>query len=296
MSDNPTSPLLGPSHVTTENGNRPASIRSKRSARSADSSESTPLLSRNDHDDVNANRRYNGNQTDPNDADDSPAASSLRSLSERRLFSGDKKSKSKWPTLVALLLLTVLVLTIMAVGFFAPAVVEEYAKEAAVFEPTDVSIDSFTPTGIRARIQGTFVLDASRVPRRGVRDVGRMVTWFAREVESGESKVKVYLPEYGNVLLGTATVPHMVLDIRNGAVNLVDIVTDLEPGEFDGIRRLANDWLEGRLGQLRMQGKAAVAIKSGIFSLGIQKISETFIFEGHTLYSLFFMHLLLSID
>ncbi|KAH0543844.1 hypothetical protein FGG08_001883 [Glutinoglossum americanum] len=270
MSDNPASPLLGSS--------RPSSMTSSRQNGAPRSTETTPLLSREeDHE------QEDGEQFQ--DGDLSPAASWLRSLQER--FRGNTPAKrldpSRWPSAMALVLLTIVVFVIMALGFFAPAVVERYAKEAAVFEPTKLSIDSFTATGVRARVQGTFVLDASRVETNAVRNLGRMGTWMAGKIATGESKVRVYLSDYEDTLLGTATIPGIVVGVRNGQVTNVDIVAHIEPGEIGGIRTIANDWLEGKLKRLRLQGKADVGLKSGIFSLGTQTVSETLVFEGQNL-------------
>ena len=171
-------------------------------------------------------------------------------------------------------------LTILGLGFAAPAVVEEYAKEAMKFEPTALSIDSFTSTGVRARIQGDFTLDGSRVRRKPVRDLGRAGTWIAGAVESKESNVEVYLPEYGDLLLGTAVIPPIVVSVRDGVTTQVDFLSDLSAGDLDGIRRMGKDWLEGRIGSLSIRGVADVPLKSGIFGLGTQSLSETIVFEG----------------
>ncbi|KAI9815062.1 MAG: hypothetical protein M1827_002905 [Pycnora praestabilis] len=278
MSGNPASPLLGEGEAS--NIERPASkkssqsLRSKTSKRSVNSTEFTPLLSRDD------DHRCDDDEQ-PNGAVSSQAASSLQSLHDR----SDRKDPRarRWPTVIALTTLSVVVIIVMVTGFFVPAVVEQYAMQAMVFEPTNLSIDSFTTTGVRARVQGTFELDASRVKKSAVRNVGRAGTWVARQIESGKSNVDVYLPEYGNVLLGTAAIPQILVNIRNGHTTYIDFLTDLEPGDINGIRRVANDWLDGRLGQLRVQGKADVAFKSGIFHLGTQTISESLVFEGQDL-------------
>ena len=268
MSDNPTSPLLGPELKRDE---RPISQRSSSSSHakrlqssSITSDESTPLLAR---------------ESDRHDNDtDSRAATSLKSLQD----GGSSKSKAgrRWPTLVALSILSGVIITILGLGFAMPAVVEEYAKAAAVFEPSDLSIDSFTASGVRARIRGDFRLDASRVQKKSVRDLGRFGTWIARAVETRPSDMKVYLPEYDDVLLGAASVPPIVASIRNMETTHLDFLVDLERGDVDGIRRVANDWLDGRLGQLRVVAEAEIPLKSGIFSLGTQRISESLVFQG----------------
>ena len=277
MSDDPVSPLIGEAGAEQSRPERPsshkskASTRSKHSKQSKHSEESTPLLSRDlDH------RNYGDAPT--HEETPSAAASSLRSLQN----GGPSKEKSspRWPTIIALMVLGLVVVVILCLGFAAPEIGEEYAREAMVFEPTDLSIDSFTSTGVRARIRGDFTLDGSRVQKKPIRDLGRAGTWIARAVESKGSKVKVFLPEYGDLLLGTADVPPIVVDIRDGYTTHLDFLSDLAAGNLDGIRRMANDWLEGKVGDLTVRGVADVPLKSGILGLGTQKLAETIVFRG----------------
>lgn len=278
MSDNPSSPLLG-------NSARPASTRSKRSNHSNVSHENTPLLSRDD-----GIPQYDGGAEEEEDDTElipSPAATSLRSLQNSLGPSTSKKSARRWPTVVAVTTLAFLVIAIIAGAFFVPAVVEEYAKEALVIEPTSLSIDGFTTTGVTARVQAVFMMDASRVKNKHVRNLGRFGTWLAREIETKQSKVEVYLPEYDNILIGTAVIPRIVVDIRNGHGTGIDFLTDLAPGDLDGIRRVANLWLDGHLDKVRVLGKANVGLKSGLIPLGTQSIVESLVFEGQSLYRSF---------
>lgn len=164
--------------------------------------------------------------------------------------------------------------------FAAPAVVKRYAEEAAVFEPRDLSVESSTPEGIRARIQGEFTLDSSRVVSRHVRVLGRFATWIAREVETGQSEVQVYLPEYGDLLIGIASLPSIKVSIRDGHVNRLDFLADLSVGDVGGIRSVANDWLGGRIEHLRLRGTTTTHLKSGLLSLGMQTLSDILTFEG----------------
>ena len=280
MADKTKSPLLE-DKVDEPTSQRPASqhsnLRTKSrtstlSKQSRHSDESTPLLSRDI--DQQEYRETDGDAERP-----SPAASSLRSLQSATL-NAKNKGGPRWTTILAVTILILLVIVILSLGFAAPAVVEEYSKEAIVFEPTNLSIDSFTPGGVRARIQGDFTMDASRVRRKAVRDLGKAGTWIARAVESKPSKVEVVLPEYGDVLIGTAEVPPIVVNIRNGHINHLDFVADLTAGDVDGIRRIAIDWLHGRLNRLSVKGTAKVPIKSGIFSFGTKTLSEYMVFEG----------------
>lgn len=217
------------------------------------------------------------NDTDVSN-EDAPRSSSAASL--LRSFQGKYKSAKRWPSLLALLLLCLVVLLIIVLGFFAPAIVEDYATQAATFEPTSLSIHSFTTTGVKARVQGDFTMDAAKVKKKSVRDLGRFGTWIAREVESGESHVKVTLPDYSSLVLGTAVIPPMKVDIRNGHTTHVDFLTDLGPGSVDAIRKIAKDWLDGKLDQLRVIGTASLPLKSGLFKLGTQTISQAMTFAN----------------
>jgi hypothetical protein len=250
-----------------EPDDEPTSERRIDEQETSDPSEQTPLLPQNAdvHDDRSQPQR-----------EVSARWSLLNSLGGN----GEKSSKRRWPSIVALLALCVVVVLIIVFAFLAPSTVETYAQQAVVFKPTSLSIDSFTASGVRARIQGDFSMDASRVRRKPVRDLGKFFTYIAREAESGESDVEVSLPEYGNVLLGTAHVPGVKVDLRNGHTTHIDFLSDLEPGDVDGIRRIANDWIEGRLGQLRVLGKAQVPLKSGLVNLGKQTLRQEMLFAN----------------
>jgi hypothetical protein len=168
----------------------------------------------------------------------------------------------------------------MLLGFFVPETMEEYAMQAKKFELTSVSLPEFTANGARARVQGVFWMDPSAVEKKSVRDLGMFGTWIAGAVKSGDSTVKVRLPDYGNVLLGTAQIPPVKVDIRANKKTHIDFLADLEPGDVTGIRRVADDYLSGRLGELRVNGEASVSIRSGILSLGTQNIAQTLIFAN----------------
>lgn len=235
------------------------------------SSESTPLLHRRD-DDLVAYGTERGPFVAPETEDGLP----------------DKRNRVRWPTVISLALLTAGVLAILVFAFAAPAVVKEYSQEAAVFKPTALSIDSTTPDGVRTRVQGDFVMDAGRVKSRSMRNFGRFATWIAKEVETRESDVDVYLPEYGNVLVGNAVLPSIKVNIRNGHHNQLDFLTDLTAGDIKGIHAIAMDWLEGRLGRLSIKAKATLHLKTGLIRLGTQVITDTITFEGQHISSILF--------
>ncbi len=253
---------------------RPTSIKSNRSIRSSRSrtsnrpEESTPLLARANSD-VSDDHRLR-----------SPAASSLRSIYDTPERKG--LSKRRWASIIALIVLCLVAIAVMILGFIAPEALEDYAMQAAVFQPEALSVDSFTSTGVRVHIQGDFVMDGSRVEKKSVRNFGRFATWMVGNVRSGETEVDVILPEYGNIVLGTAIVPPLLVNVRNHHVNRIDFLSDIEPGSVGGLRKIANDWVEGRLGQLRVNGRAQVPLKVGILSLGEKSVEKSLVFYRKT--------------
>lgn len=185
-----------------------------------------------------------------------------------------------------MVVLGMLSVAIIVVAFIVPAAVEEYAKEAAVLEPTNLSLESITKDGVRARIQANFRLDGSKVRNEHVRRVGTAATWFVQELGTGPTSVSVYLPEYDNIKLGSADVPPITLNIH-GQNNAIDFVAELIPGAAEGIRTIANEWLEGRMDKLRLVGKADIKLKTGIIPLGTHAVSESLTVEGQSLYQSF---------
>ncbi|KAF2471513.1 uncharacterized protein BDR25DRAFT_393166 [Lindgomyces ingoldianus] len=268
---------------------RPASQKSHRSSRSARSqpssrtTEETPLLAREGRTD----RSEGSDEADDVEPEHTPATTSLlRSLSGSS-ETGPLKPlwKRRWPSILALIILCLVVVIIM-LGFLTTEAVQEYAIQAADFHPTKLSLDSLTDTGVRVRVQGLFTMDASKVRKTSVRNIGRLGAWIAREVESEATHVDLYLPEYGTAMVGTARVPGIKVNIRNRHTTHLSFFADLDPGSFDNIRNIANDWLDGRLGQIRIKGKADVPLKSGLIPLGSQSIEESLVFQGHDLPSL----------
>jgi hypothetical protein len=188
--------------------------------------------------------------------------------------------KRRWSSFIALTLLVIFTVVIMLVGFLVPEVMEEYAMQAKQFKLTSVSLPQFTAKGAQARIQGVFWMDPSAVDKKSTRNIGVFGTWIAGAVKSGESTVRISLPEYGDVLLGTGVVPPIKVDVRANKKTYVDFLTDLEPGDVTGIRKVADDYISGLLGSLAVRGEAYVKIRSGILSLGTQTITQNLVFAG----------------
>lgn len=268
MPEEETSPLLS------------AAMKGKTASRErSGSTESTPLLSSS-----SATPRYDG---DIDEHDENAALLDQSNRTDGQSLALAIKPTRRWPSFVAMGVLAAAVIAIIVLAFIVPEAVQEYSEQAAVVEPTNLALDSITPTGVRARIQAKFHLDGSKVSNPNVRNIGRAVTWVAYQLESKETKVDVRLPDYNNILLGSAIVPPLLVNLRDGDTTQFDFVIDITPGDLEGIRIIAKEWLDGTLDSLRLDGQADVTVKSGIFPLGTHFISESLVFEGQSLYSSF---------
>ncbi|KEQ62855.1 uncharacterized protein M437DRAFT_48925 [Aureobasidium melanogenum CBS 110374] len=272
--------------TNSQPSSRPQSAHSVRSSRSQQftsrnaNDETTPLLATNNDQNVEAQDQ---SESSPESTSQSRSPAVTRLL---RLFQPQSKSQPRWSSLLALLLLCIIVVLIMVLGFLAPSKVQEYAVEAATFEPTSLSIHSFTTTGVTARIQGDFSMHAENVKDKSVRRFGRFGTWIAKKVETGQSSVHVTLPDYRDALLGTAEIPSIIADIRNGHTTHIDFLTELSPGNTNVIRRLAKDFIDGKLHELRVSAEASVPVKSGLINLGRQTVSRAMAFGNDKIPSL----------
>lgn len=179
-----------------------------------------------------------------------------------------------------LALLCTSLVAIISLRLLAPSAAAQYVREAVIFDVSNLSVESFTNHGVRARIQASVTIDSGRVESRAIRAFGVMGTWLTRKISTDESKVYIYLPEYGEDLLGTATAAATVLDIQNGHITLIDFVSEVETGSLDILRSVANDYLNGGLGLVRVRGEADIAFKSGLLNVGAHRISEEMTFEG----------------
>ncbi|RDW57138.1 uncharacterized protein DSM5745_11536 [Aspergillus mulundensis] len=265
MTDEESRSLLG-EHVNSSSRQQALSIGQQRRSFEV-SSESTPLLHRRD-DDLST---YGGIDV-PRASSPTPGIVSPAGKPKR------PRKKIGW-TLICGLLAVGSIISILILAFIAPAVVKRYVREATLFKPTNLSVESATSEGVRARIQGDVVLDANRLGSGSVRNIGRFVTWIGREVETGQSEVYLYLPEYGNALVGSASLPSIKINIRNGHVNHLDFEADLVAGNVEGLRSVAVDWLEGKLDRLLLKGSADLHLKSGLLSLGEQTLDHSVVLE-----------------
>ncbi|KAI0398892.1 hypothetical protein F4802DRAFT_591654 [Xylaria palmicola] len=238
------------------------------------STESTPLLAS-----TSANPGYTG--------DDAAPETDHVSIRSRHSYASSTtanvKKGRRWPSFIAMGILGCFAIAIIILVFIVPDAVQEYVQQAAVIEPTSLSIDSITPNGVRARIQANFQLDGSRVKNDHARRIGRASTWVANQLGSEKAEIDVYVPDYANILLGSAVIPPVVVNLRDRVKTHFDFIADIRPGDVEGMRMIANDWLDGRLDQLRLTGKTNLHLKTGLIPLGTHTVSETLVFEANNI-------------
>lgn len=197
------------------------------------------------------------------------------------------KSKRRWPSLVAMLLLGIVVITVIVLGFLLPPAVQTYIEKAVVLEPTALSLDSISLTGIKARVQGNFRMDATRVEDPTARRIGRIAMSIMRTVGAEQTHVKLFVPNYDNAMVGSATVPPLTLNLVDGQITLIDVVADLSLGDNASIKKIVNDWLTGKISELEVKTATALQLKSGFIPLGTHDVVESLVLEGQSLYNTF---------
>ncbi|KAJ4254927.1 hypothetical protein NW762_009725 [Fusarium torreyae] len=242
--------------------------------------ETSPLLS---HDD-------DGQHSDAGEHDEHEEASAQPQSQGWSFWPRRNKSSTKspwrWPSIIAMVILGIIVVLIIILGFLIPPAVKEYAERAAVLEPTNLSIENITSDGVWARIRANVYLDGSRVDNKNSRRIGKAVTGIMRKLETKQTTVNVYLPDYADALAGTAVIPPLVVDVVSGHTNELDFVAEVNPGETEHIRKIANDWLDGNLKRLKVVGKTKVHLQSGIFPLGAHDVAESMVFEANEIPSM----------
>ncbi|KAK6509982.1 hypothetical protein TWF481_004696 [Arthrobotrys musiformis] len=204
---------------------------------------------------------------------DGSLSSSSRSDHER-IKRGSKSPRILVITLVSLCFAT---LSILFLGFMLPEAAQGYAKKAADIQLDSLSVDSFTQDGIRVRIQGQVVLDSDRVKNILLKGLGVLVGSVARKVKIGPSKALLYLPDYPEGVLGTASYPELVVNLRSGQSTNLDILCTLMPASLDGVKPVIDDYLSGKIHTLRVQVESNMPLTSGILPLGTHKVTHEII-------------------
>lgn len=189
-----------------------------------------------------------------------------------------------WRSVVYLALLSVSVVTTLFVGLLGPSAAARYAKEAAILDISKLAVESFTDRGARVLIQAKVTIDANRVDSRAFRTFGIIGGWLARKVSTGEATIFIYLPDFSEGVLGTATAPATDLGIQNGQITSIGFVSEVETCSPEILQNVANAYFNRGLGFIRVRGEANITLKSGILGFGTQKRTIEMTFEGSKRY------------
>ncbi|KAF3936429.1 hypothetical protein ABW19_dt0204158 [Dactylella cylindrospora] len=181
--------------------------------------------------------------------------------------------------IISLVLLCSLTIMILLFGFMAPEAAQEYAKKATDIKLNSLSVDSFTPKGIRVRLQAQIRIDSTKSGNGLLQAFGVLAGSVARKVKVGSSEVTLYVPDYPDGLLGTATYPDVVIDLRDGHTTDIDILVDVVPGNLQGIKPVVDDYLAGKIHSLRIEGESDIPLQTGILPLGTHKIVQDIILK-----------------
>lgn len=109
-----------------------------------------------------------------------------------------------------------------------------------------------------------------------------------RKVYIGDdSTVELALPDYSDDNLARVMlVDGLEVDVRDGRMNELEFVSEVMPGrderEVENVaKRLVDEIVSGKgMERLRVKGDANVGLKSGIFSLGKQRIQQMLVLDG----------------
>lgn len=148
------------------------------------------------------------------------------------------------------------------------------------FDINSIGVDSFTDKGVKLAVQAKINVDARRVKSWGVRTLGKIGTYVVGHVTVKEFDVRARLPDYDNAVVGTARVPGMTIDIRNGHTTSLNFVTDTQPGSVDTIRLLANDYLSGDLSSIKVMGEVDLRIRKWFLSVNPGRMTREIVLEG----------------
>ena len=181
---------------------------------------------------------------------------------------------------MALAALCGLMLAILALCFLIPAAAQRYAQDAVALDINSVGVDSFTDRGVKVAVQAKVDVHARRVKGWGVRTLGRIGTFVVGSVRVKDFDVRVHLPDYDNALVGTAQVPGMTIDIRNGHTTNLNFVADTQPGSVDTIRLLANDYLSGNLNSVKVLGEVDLRIKEWFMFVNPGRMTRELVLKG----------------
>lgn len=191
-------------------------------------------------------------------------------------------SRSKWTSwkLLALLALIASFTSILVLGFLVPTAAQRYAEEAPDVALEGISVESYTKEGVNVRVLGSVHFDAARVKNFDGRNVGRFAGRLLKTVRTGPSDIELFLPGYGEAVVGRVSIPPMAVDIRNGHTTALNFTALVQPVSTKIVSMVLSDALMNRLKVIKATAISKVHVKAGWLPLGNQKIVKMVILDG----------------
>ena len=190
----------------------------------------------------------------------------------------NRKQRWRWPSIIALTALCVVIILIIVFAFITPSVVREYARQAAEIETPRFALEDVSKDSVKIRVKVNGRLNAEKVKHGFTRNLGKFATAIGRRVSAGSTTVSILNDSRDTLAL--VSLPSQTLDIRNGHWNHLDIPSQIKPDDLKAIKKLAKKALHGDLKELALIGSANVPLKVHGIALGTHAIQEKITFEG----------------
>jgi len=217
-------------------------------------------------------------------SDDDPEAEESTPLLQRTTSDPEQNTsahpKRSWWTIVSIALLLVMTINIIVFAFVIPSATQNYAMQATTYSLQNIEIQNFTDDGIISKAQVNITVDASRVPSRGIRNIGLFGTNIFKHVYTEACNVTILLPQYNGAQVAFALIPPLTIDVRNMHTNILDIVANVTVTDEAVAVQLAGDILSGKRQEIETIGETDVHIKAGIIPLGTHHIRQQVIVKG----------------
>ena len=213
-----------------------------------------------------------------------PEADETAPLLERSTSGAEQNSPPcptrSWWTIISIAILLVITVNIIVFAFVIPSATQHYAVQATTYQLQNIEILNFDDDGLITKAQVNITVDASRVPSRGIRNIGLFGTNIFKHVYTESCNMSILLPQYNGAQVAIALVPPLTIDVRNMHVNILDIVTNVTITNETVAVQLAGDIISGKRHKIKTIGETDVHIKAGIIPLGLHHVRQQVVVKG----------------
>ncbi|KAK9346456.1 hypothetical protein V1522DRAFT_404478 [Lipomyces starkeyi] len=183
----------------------------------------------------------------------------------------------KWPVIIGTLIALCLCISLFTAHLAKIKAPELYAKQALNLNVSSVSVENLSSEGLQAHVIGEVSFDSSRVKDRPTRIFGRIATSIMRKAEIEDTYLFIsHVDENGKLhVVGRASVPNIVVDIRDNHVTPIDFISTVEDiASAEEIAKLVQEYLQGKLQNAVFRGDSDLPLRSGILPLGTHHVSH----------------------